>query len=81
VRRIIGKFFTAFVMSLMSAPVLAQSTYPDRPVRIIVTFAPGSDDGNTSRMMIKNQIFKFCENAAPRRQPEIRIRFGCGGSD
>jgi hypothetical protein len=28
-------------------------------------------------MMIKNQIFKFRETA--RRQPEIRIRFGCGG--
>jgi hypothetical protein len=30
--RIVGKFFTAFVISLMSVPVVAQSTYPDRPV-------------------------------------------------
>jgi hypothetical protein len=30
-----------------------------------------------TRMMIKNQIFKFRETA--RRQPEIRIRFGAGG--
>jgi hypothetical protein len=29
------------------------------------------------RDMIKNQIFKFRETA--RREPEIRIRFGCGG--
>ena len=48
---IVGKFFTAFVISLMSVPVVAQSTYPDRPVRIIVTFAPGGATDITARII------------------------------
>ena len=49
--RIIGKCSTAFVISLMSVPVVAQSTYPDRPVRIIVTFAPGGATDITARII------------------------------
>jgi hypothetical protein len=40
--QIIGSFFSAFIILLSVVPVVSESVYPDRPVRIIVTFALGS---------------------------------------
>src|SRR5882757_4421330 len=42
---------TALIAWLMAVPAVAQSTYPDRPVRIIVTFAPGGATDITARII------------------------------
>jgi tripartite-type tricarboxylate transporter receptor subunit TctC len=49
--QIIATFFTAVIIWLAGVPVVAQSAYPDRPVRIIVTFAPGSATDITARVI------------------------------
>jgi tripartite-type tricarboxylate transporter receptor subunit TctC len=48
---IVATFFTAVIIWLAGVPVVAQSAYPDRPVRIIVTFAPGSATDITARVI------------------------------
>jgi tripartite-type tricarboxylate transporter receptor subunit TctC len=49
--QIITAFFAAIIIWLSAAPVIAQSVYPNRPVRIIVTFAPGSATDVTGRVI------------------------------
>jgi len=47
---LIRAWLVALASVLMAAPALAQANYPDRAVRIIVTFAPGSATDITARM-------------------------------
>jgi tripartite-type tricarboxylate transporter receptor subunit TctC len=54
---IVATFFTAVIIWLSCGPAAAQSAYPDRPVRIIVTFAPGSATDITARVIAQ----KFSE--------------------
>jgi tripartite-type tricarboxylate transporter receptor subunit TctC len=49
--RIVGVVFAALAAWLLTAPAGAQSAYPDRPVRVIVTFAPGSATDITARIL------------------------------
>ena len=43
-----------FTALLMAAPTVAQTAYPDRPVRIIVGFTAGSATDITARMFAQN---------------------------
>ena len=52
--QIIAALFTALMVWLMAVPAVAQPTYPDRLVRIIVTFAPGSATDITARIIAHN---------------------------
>src|SRR5712692_6967497 len=49
--QILGGLFAALAIWLLSAPAVAQTTYPDRPVRIIVTFAAGGATDITARII------------------------------
>ena len=40
--QIIGKFFSALIILLSVLPVVAELTYPERPIRIIVNSRPAA---------------------------------------
>src|SRR4051812_6615190 len=56
---IVATFFTAVIIWLSGVPAAAQSAYPDRPARIIVTFAPGSATDITARV-IAQKLSEAC---------------------
>jgi tripartite-type tricarboxylate transporter receptor subunit TctC len=48
--KVVRATLVAFTALLMAAPTVAQTGYPDRPVRIIVGFTAGSATDITARM-------------------------------
>ena len=48
--KVVRAMLVAFAALLMAAPTVAQTAYPDRPVRIIVGFTAGSATDITARM-------------------------------
>lgn len=50
-RRVALGFVVASVSAMFGGPVLAQSTYPDRPVKIVVGFAPGGTNDILARIV------------------------------
>ena len=48
--KVVRAMLVAFAALLMAAPTVAQTGYPDRPVRIIVGFTAGSATDITARM-------------------------------
>ena len=57
--KVVRATLVAFAALLMAAPTVAQTGYPDRPVRIIVGFTAGSATDITARMFAQKL------NAAP----------------
>jgi len=48
--RIIGGLFSGLIALALAVPAFAQTPYPDRPIRVIVTFAAGSATDITARI-------------------------------
>ena len=72
--KVVRATLVALAALLMAAPTVAQTGYPDRPIRIIVGFTPGSATDITAR------IFALKLNAAWNVPVSVENIPGAGGS-
>ncbi len=63
----------AMVLSAMSAPVAAQQAYPERPVRLIVPYAPGGVTDIAARLVGQSLSAKWSQQVVVENKP------GAGG--
>ena len=67
------RFFITALAVLMAAPAMAQATYPTRPIRFIVPFAPGGSNDFTARLMAPRMAARLGQPVV------IETRSGAGG--
>ena len=67
------RFFIIALAVLMAAPAMAQGTYPTRPIRFIVPFAPGGSNDLTARLMAPRMAVRLGQPVV------IETRSGAGG--
>src|SRR6201999_2257345 len=49
--RVASNLFAALIVLIATSPALAQSNYPNRPVKILVGFTPGTAPDLAARML------------------------------
>jgi tripartite-type tricarboxylate transporter receptor subunit TctC len=68
--------------ALLSAPALAQaptgSTWPNRPIRLIVPFAPGGSTDALARMMLEHLVARFGQPIIIENRPGAGATLGTG---
>jgi len=72
-KRLLSACFVAFAVSAASWPALAQSKYPDHPVRFVIPFAAGGVADSTARVVAEKLSDKLGQRFVVENQP------GAGG--
>lgn len=68
----------AAVPASLAAPALAQSPWPNRPIRLIIPFAPGGSTDALARMLLDHLVARFGQPIIIENRPGAGATLGTG---